>query len=261
LAWPASARTSCASRLVIALARQSSHPTPLVGWVKAPLAFQTQHRPLSLSSRALLPASSARSLGAQASEPLLLLPVGGRDRPLHLTWWRGRGSPSPTVPGGRSRSKAMDEAGRSHLPFSPLVSRGGGFFSGTPFPAVLAGRGGVGFPVTLHRSCPRLCACPVLAAGDSLSAGVWSKLWDKKRKENSPPDLEILEQSRAAGGLRSVHGPRLASASPDLSWVAGLMWPGGTGTAPIIGWRCCGACLWRLKHSLYSLLCTTLTTF
>jgi hypothetical protein len=48
----------------------------------------------------------------------------------------------------------------------------------------LAGRGGVGFPVTLHRSCPRLCACPVLAAGDSLSAGVWSKLWDQKK--NSP---------------------------------------------------------------------------
>jgi hypothetical protein len=32
----------------------------------------------------------------------------------------------------------------------------------------LEGRGGAGFPVTLHRSCLRLCACPVLAAGDGL---------------------------------------------------------------------------------------------
>jgi hypothetical protein len=41
-----------------------------------------------------------------------------------------------------------------------------------PFPAVVAGRGGAGFPVTLHRTCLRLCACPVLAAGDSLRSGL-----------------------------------------------------------------------------------------
>jgi hypothetical protein len=72
--------TSCASMLVIVFAQQSSHLTPPVRWLKAPLAIQKQHRPLSHSSRALLPASSARSLAAQASEPLLLLPAGGRDR-------------------------------------------------------------------------------------------------------------------------------------------------------------------------------------
>jgi hypothetical protein len=122
------------SRLVIALAQQSSHPKPLVGWLKAPLAIPMQHRPLSLSSRALLPASSARSLAAQASEPLLLLPAGVRKRPLHLTWWRGRGSPSPTAPGGRSRGKEMDEAGWSHLPFSPLVPTRESFFREPLFP-------------------------------------------------------------------------------------------------------------------------------
>jgi hypothetical protein len=33
------------------------------------------------------------------------------------------------------------------------------------------------------------------------------------------------------------HEPRLVSASPGLGWVE-LMWPGGTGTAPIIARRC-----------------------
>jgi hypothetical protein len=51
-----------------------------------------------------------------------------------------------------------------------LISHRGGFWGlGTlSDAAVLAGRADVGFPVTLHRSCPRLCACPVLAAGDGL---------------------------------------------------------------------------------------------
>jgi hypothetical protein len=117
-----------------------------VRWPKTPLAIQMQHRPLSPSSRALLPASSARSLAAQASGPPLLLPAGGRDRPLHLTWWRGRGSPSPTALGARSRGKEMDEPGWSYLPISSLVSMREGFWGVPLFPLSRQGGAARVFP-------------------------------------------------------------------------------------------------------------------
>jgi hypothetical protein len=79
------------------------------------------------------------------------LPAGGRRVPHFwnppirtLTWWRGRWSPSPTVPGGRSRGKAMDEAGWSHLPCSPLVSTREVFFR-YPFSRCLGREGRRGF--------------------------------------------------------------------------------------------------------------------
>jgi hypothetical protein len=103
----------------------------------------------------------------------------------------------------------MSRAGVSHLPFSPLLYEGG-FFSGTPFSAVLAGRGGAGFPVTLHRTCLRLCACPVLAAGDSLrSAACGSSCGEKKKKKTKPnqtkPKTEFWPQAGAAGASRPSH--------------------------------------------------------
>jgi hypothetical protein len=52
---------------------------------------------------------------------------------------------------------------------------------------------------------------------------IW-RLWSGRERLVAPP------QGR--------HAPRLASAGPGLGWVAGLMRPGGTGTAPIIGRRC-----------------------
>jgi hypothetical protein len=139
-AWRASACTSCASRLVSALAQQSSHRAScrdgVVGRLKALLVMQMQRRPLSHPSRALLPASSVRKLDAQAWEPLLLL----------------------SAPERRRRGKAMDELGWSHLSFSPLVSmreREKGYF-----PAVSAGRGGAGFPVTPPSILPQALCLP-----------------------------------------------------------------------------------------------------
>jgi hypothetical protein len=41
-------------------------------------------------------------------------------------------------------------------------------FSSTPCLGRVGRRGGEACPVTLHRICPKLCACPVRAAGDSL---------------------------------------------------------------------------------------------
>jgi hypothetical protein len=70
-----------------------------------------------------------------------------------------------------------------------------------------------------------LCATRKLAAGFGDFGAVASGWW--------PP------QGR--------HGPRLASASPGLCRVAGLMWPGGTGTASVgaaggrLRWHRCGA--------------------
>jgi hypothetical protein len=41
----------------------------------------------------------------------------------------------------------------------------------------------MGLPTTLQQTCLRLCACPVLAAGESLySACVWGELWETRSK-------------------------------------------------------------------------------
>jgi hypothetical protein len=76
------------------------------------------------------------------------------------------------------------------FPLSSLRERG---FSGAPFPAVLAGRGAAGFPVTLHRTCLRLCACLVLAAGDSSrSAACGSSCGIKKRDIKNTTPLPLV---------------------------------------------------------------------
>jgi hypothetical protein len=46
-----------------------------------------------------------------------------------------------------------------HLPLSPLVSTRG-FFSGTPFPAVLAGRGAARFPLAPPSILPQALCLP-----------------------------------------------------------------------------------------------------
>jgi hypothetical protein len=98
-------------------------------------------------------------------------------------------------------------------------------------------------------------------AGGAMEGGV---LGDEKQKnekklpaspsstdDNASTDVSLCATRKLAAGFGDLgavgsgwwppqgrHGPRLASASPGLCQVAGLMWPGGTGTAPIIGRRC-----------------------